>query len=253
MEGENEVQTGEEVITHSQEGATTAAPETAEVQTAWDGKFEYEGVQMQTELDPGTGAFLEEKGFNQAELAQEFYSNGLELKPETLEKLNAAFGAPVVAMALENFQSAAKQSAADFKQSQADAEKATSEAHAWGEDLVKGVGDWDKFSEAATAKMTDDEVAQFNTAMESGNRLVQGYAIQAALAKLAGPAGATDPMDNVELGDQGTADESGIMTAAQYQAELGKARAEFRGNPRGYQNAVRALDERRMASIRLGH
>lgn len=196
---------------------------------------------------------LESKGLDVNALAAELYGkdSNFTLKPETRDKLDAAFGKFAVdaylnSLKLTNDSFLREQKDAQVGKEKADADRFTSIAG-----LVGGEEGWDALAGWGNENLSQEEIDDLNAVMGSGNESLQKYAIQMLANKRRAAEG--DPEAVLIQGDNGSPESGGAaLSAAAYREAEQQARKEFRGNQSGYKAAVAKLDSRRRAGIAKG-
>lgn len=218
-------------------------------------QFAYGDVQVKVEIPEDISAAFAEKELDAKAITAELYtSKDFSLTNETKEKLYGAFGKTIV----DTYLSALKQNndhiVSDFKAKHESTQKAQAEAVKWGEDKSQelfGV-DYAKLEERALATLDDNQLAQFNAAMESGSRWIQEAAFTALKQHLdAAEEGASAP--DIELGGKAAAgQDDGPLTMADYVRQIAQVGRELRGKPAEHKAAMNKLDARRRAGMAVG-
>lgn len=214
--------------------------------------IKYGDYEVEVQVDDEIRSALTEKGLDADAIIKELYgSEDFSLTRETREKLDKAFGAYFVDYYLNSTKFHNDAVIKEHQQSLEAQAAAVREAEEWGVQTVGG--DWDAFESKVLPMMTDAQIEQFNAAMASGNQMVQEYALKAALALTNGEATVAEPeVPEIEVAGESAPDTNGALSFKEYRDLMIKVKQETRGNPRAYQEQMRALDNRRAAGIARG-
>jgi hypothetical protein len=181
------------------------------------------------QIPPDAAKLAAEKGFDIKDLTSELFSSeDLSFSQETYDKLVDAYGKFFVDMTIQSVKSSATLGVKEAKEAYAVAEK---EAFDNISGIVGGEEGWSKLEEFASS-LEAEEVSRFNEAMQSGNPLLQRYAVEALMAKMPKEDEAPQPLRVVDGKINTGGGSSGYMTAAEYQAAI--ISGEYKKNPAHY-------------------
>lgn len=220
--------------------------------TEGEPEFFYGESSVEIEIPEDVSAELSAKGLDAKILAAELYrkDGNFELTKETREKVDAIYGK----FAVDAYLNALKTQNDSFLRSgveQAAAkEQANSARFAEVAGLVGGEEGWEKLTAWGNENLTSDEIDELNEVMQSGNPSLQKFAIQMLHNKQRAAEG--DPEAVLVEADQTASREGGALSAEAYRVAEQELRKTFRGNQRGYQEAVTKLDARRRAGQAKG-
>lgn len=215
-------------------------------------EFFYGESSVGIEIPDDVSAELSAKGLDAKVLAAELYrkDGNFELTKETREKVDAIYGK----FAVDAYLNALKTQNDSFLRSgveQAAAkEQADSARFAEVAGLVGGEEGWDKLTAWGNENLSPEEIDELNEVMQSGNTALQKFAIQMLHNKQRAADG--DPEAVLVEADQTATREGGALSAEAYRVAEQELRKTFRGNQRGYQEAVAKLDTRRRAGQAKG-
>lgn len=220
--------------------------------TEGEPEFFYGEGSVGIEIPDDVSAELSAKGLDAKVLAAELYrkDGNFELTKETREKVDAIYGK----FAVDAYLNALKTQNDSFLRSgkeqvaakeQADASRFTEIAG-----LVGGEEGWDKLTSWGNENLTSEEIDELNEVMQSGNPSLQKFAIQMLHNKQRAAEG--DPEAVLVEADQTATRDGGALSAEAYRVAEQEVRKTFRGNQRGYQEAVAKLDARRRAGHAKG-
>jgi len=228
-------------------------PEGEQGQEGAEPTFFYGESEVTLDIPEDLAAELSAKGLNVNELAAELYGkeNNFTLKPETREKLDAAFGK----FAVDAYLNSLKLTNDSFLREQKDAvagkERADAERFSSIAELVGGEEGWEALAGWGNDNLSQEEIDDLNAVMSSGNEALQKYAVKMLANKRRAAEG--DPEAVLIQGDNTSpASEGAALSATAYRDAEQEARREYRGNQAGYKAAVAKLDSRRRAGIAKG-
>lgn len=232
--------------------APAEAPEAVE---ASEVPLMYADLEVEVSVDDEVRSALTEKGLDADAIVKELYaSKDFSLTRETKDKLDAAFGAYFVDYYLRTVKESNDRMVSDHKAGIEAQEASVREAEEWGVQQVGG--DWEAFEQKVLPKMSEAQIEQFNAAMASGNKLVQEYALKAALAMTGEEAAASAVVEpevpEIELGGESASNDSGAITAQEYRSLMIQVRKDTTGNRAAYAAEMAKLDQRRAAGIARG-
>ncbi len=203
-------------------------------------KMEWFGGELELKQNPETTAALTEKGFDVKALDAEFYSED-GLTEETRTKLNEAFGKGVVDMYISGLDAKLE----SFKERQeVSAEKGMLALDSISGGKTKELFDW------ANKNLNAEEYEEIRTAINSGSKKLQSYAIKDLQEQSGIGSGSVQQEQQAEpkpqpiRGKQEKADPTGGgITKAEYYAAM--ANGEWNKDPSGW-------DKKREIGMNLG-
>lgn len=207
---------------------------------------------VEIEIPDDLSSELSAKGLDAKSLANELYrkDGNFTLTDETKQKLDGIYGK----FAVDAFLSSLKTQNDAFLKGAADNKAAAEQADAtrFSEiaELVGGEAGWDKLTAWGNENLSDQEIDDLNQVMQSGNAGLQRYAVQMLANKQRAAEG--DPSAVLIQGESPAAAEGGALSAEAYRQEFLAASKTFKGDKRGYQQAVSKLDARRRAGMAKG-
>jgi hypothetical protein len=206
--------------------------------------IEYDGVMVDIDIPVDMANFAQEHGFDATEIAKEMYSpEGL--SDETRAALNEAFGKWQVDTFLEGVKAKDTATMSSFKDGQAKAEAAATEA--WEEtlELMGGEDRWADLSGFAEQNLSEEEINEFNEVMKNGSMRMQKLMIADLWSKFdsAGKPVAPVSLDLEDGSNNPPADDNGAVTQAEYFEAF--KNGEYRKDPQGW-------DARRQAGMAKG-
>ncbi len=218
-------------------------------------EFFYGETQVKVEVPDEVNAAFESKGLDANEVVKELYAKGgdFTLSEETKAKLDEAFGGPMVDAYLTMAKKINDGHVEGMKAKQQEAEQAQADIEAWGFEQVGGEDAWNEMEEWALANLEDQELEDFNAAMASGNKFVQGLALKHMQQRWKGTEG-DGGVDLITGNDGQPADNSGPLDAEGYREASRKADEEFRRtrDRQTWQATKAKLDSRRRKGLERG-
>lgn len=215
------------------------------------GDLYFNGGPVDVEIPEGLSNTLSEAGVDVNKVVSELYSKDgdFSLSADTRAALDAKFGAVVVDTYLSALKAQNELAVTKFSSEREAASKAEQESVEWSNEQVGGEEAWTAMSAWAAEALTDEEVDNFNTAMQSGSRYIQQLAIQSLKQKWNAEAGDFDY--SLIQADNTTSVDSlgGPLSSSEYIDEISKLHS-LRGAER--MEAERKLDQRRRAGIARG-
>lgn len=214
--------------------------------------FFYGDSEVTIDIPEDLSAELSAKGLDAQALAAELYREGGEftLTPETREKVDAAYGKFAVDAYLAGLKAQNDGFLRDQKDQVAQREQADTERFSTVAELVGGEEGWNSLVEWGDANLPQEEIDELNAVMQSGNLALQKYAIKSLANQRRAAEG--DPEAVLIPGDAGAPSQGAALSAQAYREAEQEARQQFRGDQRGYREAVAKLDARRRAGMQKG-
>lgn len=220
--------------------------------TEGESTFFYGDSEVTIDIPEDLSAELSAKGLDAQSLAAELYREGGEftLTPETREKVDAAYGKFAVDAYLAGLKAQNDGFLRDQKDQVAQREQADTERFSAVAELVGGEEGWNSLVEWGDANLPQEEIDELNAVMQSGNLALQKYAIKSLANQRRAAEG--DPEAVLIQGDAGAPSQGAALSAQAYREAEQEARQQFRGDQRGYREAVAKLDARRRAGMQKG-
>lgn len=194
----------------------------------------FEGHNITVTIPEEAIKMCQDKGFDAAELAKELYgSEGFSLSAETREKLDAAYGKFFVDSIIGGLRADQQRLISEYKAKEQEAFNAVS-------DIVGGEGGWGKL-ELFAATIPEEDIDNFNSAMQSGNAYLQRLAVKDLVERMNGaeqPAQPEQPKLNLIEGDVKNTNGPTALSKEEYFKIM--RTPEYKQNPSYYDNLRRA-------------
>lgn len=213
----------EESASHVEESSASTPAEDVVVDTAVTEPevYQYKGLDVTLDITDSMREMASSKGFDINVLASELYkSEDFKFSDDTLKTLNEAYGEFFVSAAVDSLRMKQDTTIGDMEAQKAAHQKAQDEAFGAACEIAGGEEGWGKL-EAFAATLPEEDIDNFNAAMDSGNQYLQALAVKDLMGRM-NPLEVTEvaPVLNLVDGEVTNQGERDSCSAQEYRAVI---------------------------------